>query len=104
MSDFFLYSVQRDLVLQGLKLTLCELILPILGQVTRRGADSNQEVDGGLIRLLAEILDLVPLFPKGEGTTIVLPQHLKEGRQILGLTMVKAKDTIKYIGGISSQR
>ena len=31
-------------------------------------------------------------------------QHLKEGRQILGFTMVKAKDPIKHIGGISSQR
>ena len=72
--------------------------------ITHRGADSNQEVDGSLIRLLAEILDRIPLFPKGEGTTIVLPQHLKEGRQILGFTMVRAKDPIKYTGGISSQR
>ena len=80
MSDLFLYSVQRDLLLQGPKFALRELILPILAQVTHGGADSNQEVNGGLIRLLAEVLNCVPLFSKGEGTTVVFSQHLKEGR------------------------
>ena len=104
MSHLFLYSVQRDLILQGLKLALRELILPILGQITHRGADSNQEVDGGLIRLLVKVLNCVPLFSEGEGTTVMFSQHLKEGRQILGFTMVKAKDPIKHIRGIYSQR
>ena len=80
MSDLFLYSIQRDLILQGLKLALRELILPVLVQITYRGADSNQEVNGGLVRLLAKVLDCVPLFSKGEGTTVVFSQHLKEGR------------------------
>ena len=80
MSDLFLYPVQRNLVLQGLKLALRELILPVLSKVTHGGADPNQEVDGGLIRLLAKVLNRVPLLPKGEGTTVVFPQHLKEGR------------------------
>ena len=80
MSDLFLYSVQRDLLLQDLKLTLRELILPVLGQIIHRGADSNQEVNGGLITLLAKVLDCVPLFSKGEGTTVVFSQHSKEGR------------------------
>ena len=80
MSDLFLYSIQQDLILQGLKLALRELILPVLGQITYRGADSNQEVDGGLVRLLAKVLDCVPLFSKSEGTAVVFFQHLKEGR------------------------
>ena len=79
MSDLFLYSIQQDLILQGLKLTLCELILPVLGQITHRGADSNQEVNGGLVGLLVKVLNCVPLFSKGEGTTVMFSQHLEEG-------------------------
>ena len=77
VSDLFLYSIQRDLILQGPKLALRELILPILGQITYRGANSNQEVNGGLIRLLVKVLNGVSLFSKGEGTTLVFSQHLK---------------------------
>ena len=80
MSNLFLYSIQRDLILQGLQLTLRELILPVLGQITHRGANSNQEVNGGLVRLLVKVLNCVPLFSKGEGTTVVFSQHLEEGR------------------------
>ena len=80
MSDLFLYSIQRDLILQGLKLALRELILPVLGQITYRGTNSNQEVNGGLVKLLVKVLSCVPLFSKGEGTTVVFSQHLKEGR------------------------
>ena len=80
MSDLFLYPVQRNLVLQGPKLTLRELVLPVLSQITHGGADPNQEVNGGLIRLLAKVLNCIPLLSKGEGTTVVFPQHLKEGR------------------------
>ena len=79
MSDLFFYPVQRDLILQGPKFSLCELILPVLGQITHRGADSNQEVNGGLIGLLVEVLNCVSLFSKGERTTVVFSQHLKEG-------------------------
>ena len=71
MSDLFLYPIQQDFILQGLKLALCELILPVLGQITYRGADSNQEVNGDLVKLLAEVLNYVPLFSKGEGATVV---------------------------------
>ena len=64
MSDLFLYPVQRNLILQGPKLTLCELVLPVLSQITHGGADPNQEVNGGLIRLLAKVLNYVPLLSK----------------------------------------
>ena len=73
MSDLFLYPVQRNLILQGPKLTLRELVLPVLSQVTHRGADPNQEVNGSLVRPLAKVLNCIPLFSKGEGTAVVLP-------------------------------
>ena len=79
MFDLFLHPIQRDLILQSPELAFRELIFPILGQIAHRGANSNKEVDGSLVRLLAEVLDHVPLFSKSEGTTIVFPQHLKKG-------------------------
>ena len=71
MFDLFLYPVQRNLILQGPKLTLRKLVLPVLSQITHRGTDLNQEVNGGLIRLLVEVLNCIPLLSKGEGTTVV---------------------------------
>ena len=78
MSNLLLDSIQRNLILEGLELFLSEFILPILAQITHRGADSYQKVYGGLLRPLAEILDGISLLPKGEGSTIMFSQHLEE--------------------------
>ena len=51
-----------------------------------------------------EILYSIPLLPEGEGPTIVFPQQLEEGGQILGIPRIKAKNPVKYIGGVSCQR
>ena len=56
------------------------------------------------MRLLAEILDGISLLPKGEGPTIVFPQHLEESGQILGIPRIKTEDPVKHIGGVSHQR
>ena len=78
MSNLLLDPTQGNLILEGLELFLREFIFPILAQITHRGADSYQKVYGSLLRSLAEILNGVPLLPKGEGSTIVFSQHLEE--------------------------
>ena len=51
-----------------------------------------------------EVLYSIPLFPEGEGPTIVFPQHLEESGQILGVPRIEAKNPVKHIRGISCQR
>ena len=72
MSYLLMGSVQGNLILEGLKLYVCQLVLLI------RGAHPYQKVNGSLLRLLTEILDGIPLLPEGEGPTLVFPQHLEE--------------------------
>ena len=78
MSYLFMDSIQGNLVLEGLKLHICQLILPIISQVAHGGTYPYQNVNCSLLRLLTEILYGIPLLPKGEGPTIVFPQHLEE--------------------------
>ena len=78
VSDFFVDSVQGNLVLEGLKLFVCQFILPIFTQVAHGGTYPYQKVYGSLLRLLVKILYSIPLLPEGEGPTIVFPQHLEE--------------------------
>ena len=104
VSYLFLDSVQGNLILEGLKLFVCQFILPIFTQVAHRGTYPYQKVYGSLLRLLAEILDCISLLPKGEGPTIVFPQHLEESGQILGIPRIKTEDPVKHIGGIPCQR
>ena len=66
MSNLLVDPIQGNLILEGLELFLREFVLPILAQITHRGADSYQEVYGSLLRSLVEIPDGVPLLPKGE--------------------------------------
>ena len=66
MSDLLFDSIQRNLILEGSELFLCELILPIFAQITHRGADSYQKVYGSLLRPLVEILYGISLLSKGE--------------------------------------
>ena len=56
MSNLLLDPIQGNLILEGLELFLHEFVLPILAQITHRGADSYQKVYGSLLRSLAEIL------------------------------------------------
>ena len=51
-----------------------------------------------------EILYSISLLSKGEGPTIVFPQHLEESGQILGVPGIKAENPVKHVGGISGQR
>ena len=78
MPDFFVDSIQGNLILEGLMLFVCQFILPIFTQVAHRGTYPYQKVDGSLLRLLAEILYSISLLPEGERPTIVFPQHLEE--------------------------
>ena len=104
MSNLFLDSVQGNLILEGLKLFVCQFILPIFAQVTHGGTDPYQKVYGSLLRPLVEILDGISLLPEGEGPTIVFSQHLEESCQILGIPRIKTENPVKHIGGISCQR
>ena len=78
MSYLFMDSFQGNLVLEGLKLHICQLVLPIVTQVAHRGTYPYQKVNRSLLRLLTEILYGIPLLSEGEGPTIVFPQHLEE--------------------------
>ena len=78
MSYLFMDSVQGNLMLEGLKLYVCQLVLPIITQVAHRGTYPYQKVNNSLLRLLTEILNGIPLLPEGKGPTIVFPQHLEE--------------------------
>ena len=78
MPYFLVDSIHGNLVLEGLKLFVCQFILPIFAQVTHGGTYPYQKVYGSLLRLLAKILYSIPLLPEGEGPTIVFPQHLEE--------------------------
>ena len=104
MSNLLFNSIQRNLILEGSKLFLHELILPILAQIVHRGADSYQKVYSSLLGLLAEVLYGVSLLPKGEQSAIVFSQHLEESSQVLGIPRVKTEDPVEHIGCISSQR
>ena len=97
-------SVQGNLVLEGLKLHICQLILPIITQVAHGGTNPYQKVDGSLLRLLMEILYGIPLLPEGEGPTIVFLQHLEESGQILGFPRIETANPVKHIRGVSHQR
>ena len=78
MSYLFMDSVQGNLVLEGLKLHVCQLILSIFTQVAHGGTYPYQKVNSSLLRILTEILYGIPQLPEGEGPTIVFPQHLEE--------------------------
>ena len=56
MSYLFMDSVQGNLILEGLKLYVCQLGLPIITQVAHRGTYPYQKVNSSLLRLLPEIL------------------------------------------------
>ena len=56
------------------------------------------------MRLLVEVLNGISLLPKGEGPTIVFPQHLEESGQILGIPRIETEDPVKHIRGVSCQR
>ena len=102
MPYLLVHSIQRNLILERPELITSELIFPIFTQITHRGANSYQKVNGSLLGLLAEVLDGIPLLSKGEGSTIVFLQHLEESSQILSIIWVETADPIKYIRGISS--
>ena len=104
MSNLFLDSVQGNLILEGLKLFVCQFTLPIFAQVTHGGTAPYQKVYGSLLRPLAEILYGISLLPEGEGPTIVFSQHLEESSYILGIPRIKTENPVKHIRGISCQR
>ena len=101
ISYLFLDSIQGNLILEGLKLFVCQFILPIFAQVAHGGTDPYWKVYGSLLRLLVEILNHISLLPEGEGPTIVFPQHLEESGQILDIPRVQTEDPVKHIRGIS---
>ena len=104
VSNLFMDSVQGNLILEGLKLLICQLILPIFTQVAHGGTYPYQKVYGSLLRLLVEILDCISLLPEGEGPTVVFPQHLEESGYILDVPRIEAENPVKYIRGVSCQR
>ena len=65
MSNLFLDSIQRNLILEELKFFVRQLFLPIFAQVAQRGTDPYQKVYGSLLRPLVEILDGISLLPEG---------------------------------------
>ena len=65
MSYLFKDSIQGNLILERLKLLICQLVLPIITQVAHGGTYPYQKVNTSLLRLLTEILYGIPLLPEG---------------------------------------
>ena len=49
MPDLLSDSIQRDFVLERLQLSLCDLVFPILAQITDGGTYSDHEISGILM-------------------------------------------------------
>ena len=101
MSDLLFDSIQGDLVLERLQLLICELVFPILTQITNRGTYPDHEICGILADPLVKILNHVPLLLEGIRATIVLTEHLKEHGKVLSTSQSDASCPVEHIRGVT---
>ena len=99
--DLLLDSIQGDFVLERLQLLICELVFPILNQITNRGTYPDHEIRGILADPLAKVLNHVPLLPEGIRATIVLMEHLKERGKVLSASRSDALCPVEHIRGVT---
>ena len=103
VSDLLFDSIQGDFVLERLQLLICELVFPILAQISNRGTYPDHEICGILADPLAKVLNHVPLLPEGIGATIELMEHLKEHGEVLSASQSDALCPVEHIRGITLQ-
>ena len=83
MLDLLFDSISGDFILERLQLLICELVFPILAQITNQGTYPDHEIRGIFLDPLAKVLNHVPQLLEGIRATIVLTEHLEECGEVL---------------------